>query len=658
MTAKKLEVLVAALLMATIAVGCTFTNVRTEESNAIPLTAEEVERLNKILEPLLFDDQGNAKVNPLSHFLTSYYDKPENIDLCELLRYFPSGEHAIDEAEFEALKRAQNWPFGADTALESMPVPIHKFPAATVNAALQKYMGITLDDLNGVGAENLAYLDEYDAYYSFTSDFAANTFACTRGERQGDMLRLFGETATLTLNKQGDDYLFISHQRSGGPEGARITVRIDTEANIPEAAIEYAMEYVMQQVDYYNYAGANLLPDMGRYAITDARISGLTRVNTGTATETIDIQMWQLEYRLLVDDATSVVVAGGMRMDEIDGSMWLTEWSSAGQPYLVMLHDMQADRWQRICVTNTDTITVDYGTPDMLERYGNEFTAAAMELYRQSVRVRTIGQVATTYTCEGKMGHTSVFKVAEIMTAQLLDDLKTEQADRAFRIREWENLALRVDSMCGVWIVTGEVDVRYEGILSPVGDSRVVPEGEYVRVSLGERHLKNENDVYILTLPSGEPEQAVLEPPSLSQDMSVGVGVVIDYVDDELLVFHGYFGLFGYDLKKQRITFAVDLKKAVGTTIIQGSEGAAVRVSADGTAVQLFFYSEHGDPKKAYSIDPHTAECTYGDYVPLSRCFAPTDKAHDRISHGTLGEITYTDGRNTWVLFSDWDWAN
>jgi hypothetical protein len=40
--------------------------------------------------------------------------------------------------------------------------------------------------------------------------------------------------------------------------------------------------------------------------------------------------------------------------------------------------------WQRVCVTNTDAITQEYGTPEMLERYGSEFTAAAMELYKKS----------------------------------------------------------------------------------------------------------------------------------------------------------------------------------------------------------------------------------------------------------------------------------
>jgi|GEM_PF-697587 len=186
-----------------------------ENGETVPLTAKEVEQYNRIFEPILDDGQGNPSVNPLSHFFTSYYDRPENIDLAEFLRYFPSEDVVTDEAEFEALKAAKNWPFGADRTLDNMPVPIHKFPADTVNEALQTYMGITLGDLSGVGLDELIYLKKYDAYYNFTSDFAAGTFVCGNGERQGDIIRLYSERATLTLKKQGDGYLFVSHQRIG-----------------------------------------------------------------------------------------------------------------------------------------------------------------------------------------------------------------------------------------------------------------------------------------------------------------------------------------------------------------------------------------------------------------------------------------------------------
>lgn len=105
---------------------------------------------------------------------------------------------------------------------------------------------------------------------------------------------------------------------------------------------------------------------------------------------------------------------------------------------------------------------------------------------------------------------------------------------------------------------------------------------------------------------------------------------------------------------------AADLKEAVGTTIILGSEGADVCVSADGSTVQLFFYPDpaQGSPEKAYYIDSRTGNCSYGDYVHLSMYFLHTEELWERISHGTVGELVYTYGGSSWKLFADWDWGN
>jgi len=216
--ARKPKVLVPALvavaLVAAVAVGCTFTGAKSENAESIPLTADEVEVYNKAFEPLLYDEQGNPiGVNPVSQFFTSYYDRPEDINLAELLRYFPSDNDVTDEAEFEALKTAESWPFGADAALGDMPVPIHKFSAKTVNYTLEKYMGITLNDLSGVGTDELIYLKEYDAYYNFTSDAGFGLFICLSGEKHGDIVRLYSEHAILTLKMKGNGFWIVSHQR-------------------------------------------------------------------------------------------------------------------------------------------------------------------------------------------------------------------------------------------------------------------------------------------------------------------------------------------------------------------------------------------------------------------------------------------------------------
>ena len=425
-----------------------------------------------------------------------------------------------------------------------------------------------------------------------------------------------------------------------------INIRWEASGDVPQPVRDYAADYVREQIEYYNSLG---------YNITDAKITALTHMNTGTASLTKAIRMWRLEYRLLPDDAGKVVLAGGMKME--DG--WLTEWGSAGQPYLLLVCDDTGTEasWQRVCVTNTDVITQEYGTHEMLERYGSEFTAAAMELYKKSLEIRTIGQVPDVYTRKEELGHTAVQRIAEILMTELLNGLKTEQAVRTFTITDWKNLSVSADRMYDAWVVNGDVEVRYEGVLSPVGDSGTVPQGEYVSVSLGERYLRHEDGVYTLSLSAGE-QRAILEPPFLAPDMSVGVGVIPDYAGSDILVFHGYFGLFIYDLKAEKIAFAADLEKAVGTTVIQGSEGAAVRVSADGNTIQLFYYPEQGEPKMAYTIDARIGSYTYGEYAPIDPCFSTPDELYGRFSGSTLGELAYTDGQKSFPLLSDWVWAD
>ena len=58
----------------------------------------------------------------------------------------------------------------------------------------------------------------------------------------------------------------------------------------------------------------------------------------------------------------------------------------------------------------------------------------------------------------------------------LLNDLKTEQDGRTFIITDWKNLSVSADRVYDAWIVAGDVEVRYEGLLSPVGDSSTVPQ--------------------------------------------------------------------------------------------------------------------------------------------------------------------------------------
>ena len=178
------------------------------------LGAEEVAWFNDWLEPIVQDKQGNdIGVNARCCFLTSYYDDVTQLNFEEFMRYFPGDGSQVTDAEFEALREVDGWPFAHVNSLAEMPVPVHKYPKRLVELILGEYAGISTEDL---GTSGVAYLPEYDAYYNYTSDAGFGMFTCTRGEKDGDTIRLYDDSygvRLLTLRRVDDKtYQIISHQ--------------------------------------------------------------------------------------------------------------------------------------------------------------------------------------------------------------------------------------------------------------------------------------------------------------------------------------------------------------------------------------------------------------------------------------------------------------
>ncbi|MGI6031776.1 MAG: M56 family metallopeptidase [Eubacteriales bacterium] len=156
------------------------------------------------------------------------------------------------------------------------------------------------------------------------------------------------------------------------------TQLVDTEVEAPPAVVEYAREYVQTMLEYYQELGQAPDAPGGNYRMTDAVITKLELVPTGTAGNDVSYNLYLLEYRLLADHPENIVLAGGMQMEDD----WLTEWGSAGQPHLLLRHssDETGEQWTPLGVVHTDRILQDYGTPEMLEKYGDPYIAAVMEL--------------------------------------------------------------------------------------------------------------------------------------------------------------------------------------------------------------------------------------------------------------------------------------
>ena len=180
------------------------------------LTQEEIDRVNDTFSPILFDKQGNPiGTNIWSCFFTSYYADVRDMNFAEFLAYFPRDGSEVDDAEFAVLKEQKDFLFyGEVSSLADMPVPVHRYPVRIINLMLKEYAGITVDDLD---TSDVNYLSEYDAFYNYTSDAGHGMFTCTRGEIDGDIVRLYEEfdygTDVLILKKVENGYHIVSHQQ-------------------------------------------------------------------------------------------------------------------------------------------------------------------------------------------------------------------------------------------------------------------------------------------------------------------------------------------------------------------------------------------------------------------------------------------------------------
>lgn len=221
--------LAAVVLVAVVAAGCTFTGAKPSAPSQSPaptpsqpvqqLTQEEIERYQELFDPIQTLADGSTTSSDISCFFTSYYERPQDLNLEHFLRYFPNSDTVTVEAnnpELQALMAHPLCPFGSYGSFTN--VPTHRYPRHEVDQVLEQYAGITSEDLTGVGADELIYLEEYDAWYNFTSDFGPGMFFCDYGTRTGNQVTLYstpheadGSRSVLKLEETEDGFHILSH---------------------------------------------------------------------------------------------------------------------------------------------------------------------------------------------------------------------------------------------------------------------------------------------------------------------------------------------------------------------------------------------------------------------------------------------------------------
>lgn len=153
-----------------------------------------------------------------------------------------------------------------------------------------------------------------------------------------------------------------------------------TQEKLPDQVIDYAKEVLTQRMADYEAGWAEIAPDC---TITQARLTGLTALETGTARENDGLAAYRLEFRLQVSGNIDAVLVGGINQETVDGQEnWIGEYTSVGQPYLVFHWKSQSGStaWEPLGVFWDDDVS-QIVTQEQETQYGNRFTAYLMETY-------------------------------------------------------------------------------------------------------------------------------------------------------------------------------------------------------------------------------------------------------------------------------------
>ena len=85
--------------------------------------------------------------------------------------------------------------------------------------------------------------------------------------------------------------------------------------------------------------------------------------------------------------------------------------------------------------------------------------------------------------------------------------------------------------------------------------------------------------------PTGEKIE-INEPATFLEESILSDMVILDYASNDRVIFHGYFGLFIYDIKSEKIISSLNLE-SIGMHYTQGDNYCDVTVDSNGQIVQL-----------------------------------------------------------------------
>lgn len=243
-------------------------------------------------------------------FVSAMYSDVSRLPVSGVFYNGAGVDHEMTEAERAAVMEAM----GGDP-----DCPIYAVTTQAADGFLRENTGLGLADIAGGFGSMWTYLPEYDSYYLAHGD--TNYVGCTvtGGFRRGDTIELTIERPDST---------------TGLTEGILTIVdgKIESYTNTLYTAVEtMAWQLMNDQAETYESA------DDGP-TFVDRYVSNLW-YGYGFDIEGTNYSVWNVSYRLLPEDLSKVVLAGGMDLE----NGWLTEAASMGSPVLIVSVDEEGN---------------------------------------------------------------------------------------------------------------------------------------------------------------------------------------------------------------------------------------------------------------------------------------------------------------------------
>ncbi|GAQ25624.1 M56 family metallopeptidase [Tepidanaerobacter syntrophicus] len=280
-----------------------------------------------------------ASAEKFLEYKTDYVGDASKVGNIISLLDFPEN---VNYSYFEL--HTENVPYGITVHLNTDAKTRNKYTGAINQTPFEKNAIIMFSLIGNVDYINFNLTDGQNDYLiQYTKDQA--------DAMVGKDVREFSldKKTFAQLLKIGDkiEESFINENKNssittiGGADGPLKMYETD-KVDKSEQIVAFAWEVINKDIAYYE--------ENPEVKIIDSKITRLERIESFDDLTDKTIDVYALEYRLLPEDLSKVVLAGGMDVDD-DG--WLKETSSMGSPLLVVSRDDDSIEFIGIVMTGT-----------------------------------------------------------------------------------------------------------------------------------------------------------------------------------------------------------------------------------------------------------------------------------------------------------------